>query len=219
MTQSVPSRIEEQALQDKVFLRVQAEVERLAASVDPTSQVVFVVDSSFGDAPPDIMPHGSPPLVIVESRSKVADMLSGALDESLHGAMQQAPAGAVLVVIAAGESVAIRLIRRFRLSQQELFRENPFARGEYECTPAGILWLMFNTDLADVKEGPSRERLRRFQERAKGLLAAEILKPSPRPIDVLLFDEFGGKAIDAAVRAGDNQRASEIPFEYSHVLS
>lgn len=215
----MPNRVEEQVIQDKVFARVQGEVEQLAATVDPASQVVFVVDSSFGDAPPDVMPPGSPPLVIVESRSKVADMLSGGLDESLHRAMQGAPPGAVLVVIAAGGSVAIRLIQRYRTTTREHFKENPFERGAYDCTPTGLLLVIFLTDLADVREGFARDRMRRFQERARGLLTAEQLKPSPRPLDVLLFDEFGGKAIEAAVNAGDTQRASEIPFEYSAVLS
>lgn len=217
--QSEPNRDQEQAIQDKVFARVQGEVEKLAATVDCTNQVIFVVDSSFGDAPPEEMPPGSPPLVLVESRQKVADMLSGSLDQSLHTAMLGAPPWAVLVVIAAGESVAIRLIHRYQMTTKEHFKENPFASGEYECTPTGILLVIFHTDLADVREGFARDRMRRFQERAKGLLAAEQFKPSPRPLDVFLFEEFGGLAIQAAVNAGDNQLASEIPFRYAPVLS
>ena len=207
-----PDRAVETGIQDRVYAQVQGEVEALTDKLDATKQAIFVMDWTYVGL--DAMnkthfPPGTPPVVIIESREKLASMLE------LGSALRDAPVGAILVVVAAGESVGIRLMHRISgsLFKAEHFKQDPRDPEGYMVSPTGMLLVLYHSDLDDYREGSAREKVRRFQEQARGLLAAEIMRVNPRPLDVLLFEEFKGSEIQAALNRGEIDRACQMPFQ------
>ena len=84
--------------------------------------------------------------------------------------------------------------------------------GESYLNASGALCVLFKTPKDDMKPGPRREAILRFQERVQGLLSAENLRASPRMLADLLYDECGGVQVDAKLRAGDVEGAMLVPL-------
>jgi len=78
-------------------------------------------------------------------------------------------------------------------------RELPGEDG-YSLSLEGSLKTYFNTPADDVKP-EARERHRRFQERVRAALAAELVRAQPRGAGAVLVEAFGGERLRAAVQA------------------
>ena len=87
--------------------------------------------------------------------------------------------------------------------------------GEGVLNPAGIIRWIFGMDAADLAEMSSNgkadmaAKVLRFQERARGALASEAAKASPRTEDEVLWTVGRGEALQR-VAAKDSQDADAI---------
>lgn len=72
----------------------------------------------------------------------------------------------------------------------------------YLIYTSGVMKVAFYSDLADIKSGSPRERMRRFQERVNGALAAESIKAKPRSLDEVLWRDFDGPGLERDMKAG-----------------
>jgi hypothetical protein len=84
--------------------------------------------------------------------------------------------------------------------------------GDFLLNASGILRCLYEMDEQDIADAKNGERIRRFQERARGLVNAEIIRVQPRTIDDILYDEFRGDAIVAKLRKNDAEGALDIVF-------
>lgn len=153
---------------------------------------------------------------VLMKRSTVSEILRVCFTEqSIAEAFDLFPADSIPTVYLAGSAVQTTLTRRTLVSPavKEAFREG--SDGEFYMTARGFLWMLYNADPADVKPGAPRERIELFKETAQLAYERERRLENPRPLDVFLFEEFGGKQIEAAMKRGDIGRATKIPFEPS----
>lgn len=67
-------------------------------------------------------------------------------------------------------------------------------RGGYLLNVGAVLVMLHGTDPQEVKDGPGRDRVRLFRQRAAQLLAAENIRAKPRALAAVLLAGFGGKA-------------------------
>jgi hypothetical protein len=170
----------------------------------------------FEDAIADgmIAPTDGPALMMMP-RAVVSEVLRETLTErAIADAFDLFPADAIPTVYLVGSAVQCTLTRRTAVStaMKTAFKEKD---GQFYMNARGFLWMLYNTDLADVKPGAPRERIELFKETVQVAYERERQLENPRALDVFLFEEFGGKEIEGAMKRGDIHRAAMIPFEPS----
>lgn len=178
--------------------------------VDPEKEVIFVVDwgcELMRDLPRLMTKE---PWVDVMPRAKVIAMCSEVSDD-FENALSRVSGDWVVAVILSGKTIGLHRVETYQMTTKKHFHEVDGVDGGYTMDTTGILLLMFRTDPKDVKEGPSRDRIVRFRKLARETYAREMLRPNPRPLDVMLYEEFGGEQMHEALKAGNLDLALNIP--------
>lgn len=173
--------------------------------LDPSSAVL-----KYGIAQAQVDAHGGPTVGML-TREMVYEVMSEVGDSEDAQNFRLLPAEDIPIVTFAGKSIKVEVIRRSVVSSamDKAFITGP--GGAQMVDARGILWLLYHVDAEDVAER-GRDRIEDFQDAARLGYDRERTKPNPRPLDVFLYEEFGGKEIREAMKHGDINRAIEIPL-------
>lgn len=178
---------------------------------------------------------GDKPDVVVFPKPQIEKLFEVCLEDPEHAHLRSGldrlrePLldGAVFLVVVTGQSIGVQQISFRTLSTGATedaptpndfdARPDPDNPGGYllTVTVRGVLRVILRTDLAELKGEQSRERVRRFQERARGALAVEALRANPRPEGDVLFEHFHGPALEDALRRGPDDLIEAIERELS----
>ena len=140
--------------------------------------------------------------VTIVQREFVSKVMRHALEggASMAEDFERLPTDCIPTVTFAGNALKVDITRRTLVSSEMQGAIRKGSNGEYHLNARGILRVMYDTDEDDLKEGPMRERMAQFLDTAKTGYERERRKANPRPLDDFLYEEFGGKAMEDAIR-------------------